>query len=1011
MINRRPLNTDHRALFLPFVFLLLTLTAFGQSSTATLSGTVEDQNGQVIPNATVTISDLAKGLERKAVTNSSGGFTFALLPASTYNVLVESAGFATVRLTDIVLNVGDQKAVQVALKVGDVNAAIEVRPDASLIDESPAVATVVDREFVENLPLNGRSFQSLITLTPGVVTVPSGSTNATGQFSINGQRASANSFIVDGVSANFGAAPNTLPGLQTSGNLPALTTSGTTQSLVSVDALQEFTVQTSSYSAEFGRQPGGQISIVTRSGGNDFHGSLFNYLRNEVFDANDWFANRAGQPRPPLRQNDFGGTFSGPLFLPRFGEGGNSWHSGKDRTFFFFSYEGLRLRLPKFALTNVPTLVFRQTAPSGVQPILNAFPLPNGRDLGNGLAEFVTTYSDSADLNATSLRIDHAFNKLLTLFARVNYAPSDDITRVPVNLSNLSTNKLKTQTLTFGATISPKSHIANDFRVNYSNNEAIAKLSQDSFNGAIPVPRAALIPSQYDSSSAQGAVSLLFPGNTSTSTPQVAITGDFLTSQRQFNLVNNFSYNNGSHQLKFGLDYRRLSPVSDLNSYLLSSFFFSNQQVLNSTAAFAVVVNFALAKPIYINFSAYGTDTWKLSKRFTLSFGLRWEVNPAPRETLGNNPLALTTVDNLSAAQLAPSGTSLWRTTYSNFAPRIGVAYNLSQVPGRETVVRGGFGVYYDTGNDLGSTVFSGFPFVRNRFVPNLTYPLSPLQTAPPPSPSLTPPYPSFSAFDPALKLPYTLQWNVAVEQSLGKNQTATVSYVAAAGRKLLQRRLLSLTSINPNFTLLNLTTNSASSDYHALQAQFQRRLSRGLQALVSYTWSHAIDDDSESSGVALPQRGNASFDLRHNFAAAFTYDIPRPSVNRVANVITRGWSIDTTINWRSALPVDLIANSTFSPGDGSLIFIRPNVNPGVPLYTDDPSSPGGGESMRRRFRFLLMGTPETLDVIRCEGFQCGRSIWYYDDNSNSGRGSVCKSEQKHSIFSIIQTLGLFRQR
>ncbi len=240
------------------------------------------------------------------------------------------------------------------MKVGDVSETVNVTGEEPLINESPAVGTIVDRQFVANIPLNGRSFQSLITLTPGVVTVPS-NTNQSGQFSVNGQRSSANSFMVDGVSANFGAQPLAFGQTSASGNLPGLTTFGTTQSLTSVDALQEFKVQTSTYAAEYGRQPGGQVSIITRSGTNQFHGSIFDYLRNDVFDANDWFANRAGQAKPPERQNDFGATFSGPVLLPRFGEGGHQpGYHGRNRTFFFFSYEGLRLDCPNSILRTFP---------------------------------------------------------------------------------------------------------------------------------------------------------------------------------------------------------------------------------------------------------------------------------------------------------------------------------------------------------------------------------------------------------------------------------------------------------------------------------------------------------------------------------------------------------------------------------------------------------------------------------------------------------------------------------
>ena len=242
-----------------------------------------------------------------------------------------------------------------------------------------AVSTVVDRQFVENMPMNGRSFQTLIELTPGVV--PTGSAGG-GAFAVDGQRVDSNSFYVDGVSANFGssATGSSVNGIGTSyasGTTPGLAGQGTTQTLASVDAMEEFRVQTSTYSAEYGRQPGGQISIVTRSGTNSYHGTLFDYLRNTIFDANNWFSNFNRQPRPPEHQNDFGGVLGGPIRIP-------GLYNGKDRTFFFFSYEGLRLDLPTFNLSNVPTPTLRQSAPASLQPILNAFPLPNGMDLEMG---------------------------------------------------------------------------------------------------------------------------------------------------------------------------------------------------------------------------------------------------------------------------------------------------------------------------------------------------------------------------------------------------------------------------------------------------------------------------------------------------------------------------------------------------------------------------------------------------------------------------------------------------
>ncbi len=954
LVRRKNIMTRQRLLLTANCLLLTAVVAFcllpsalGQSTSATLSGTVEDQNGAVVPGAAIVVQNVGTSLKRQASTNDEGSFTIPLLPPGTYAITIRRDGFTPLEVRDVVLNVGDQKALQIQLKAGDVNATVQITSEAPLINESPAVATTIDRQFVANIPLNGRSFQSLITLTPGVVTVPSSSiANAGGQFSVNGQRASANNFTVDGVSANFAAAPAAFGSVQTSGNLPALTTLGTTQSLVSVDALQEFKVQTSTYSAEYGRQPGGQISIVTRSGNNQFHGSAFEYLRNDVFDANDWFANASKQRKPPERQNDFGGTLSGPVLLPRFGEGGRQpGYNGRNRTFFFFSYEGLRLRQPQFNLTNVPTITLRQQAPVSLQPILNAFPLPNGRDLGNGLAEFSASYSNPSSLDAASIRIDHTFNSRLTVFARYHKAPSESVTRrAGLNLAGLVFSQLDTSTTTLGATALLNPRTTYQARVNYSGNGAYATVGLDNFGGAVPLPREALIPPQYDSSSAFGSVFLSgFPG--STSSPFLSVSYS-VTSQRQFDVVNDLSYLTGSHQLKVGIEYRRLMPILENQAYVLLATFSSQQRVLSGTADSVEVDANIPKRPVFTNLSAYGQDTWKLSRRVTLNLGVRWDINPAPSETNGHDAVAVTQISNLATMQLAPLGTKEWKTTYNNFAPRFGLSYQVSRAPGRETVLRTGFGLFYDAGNDWGAFNFANrFPYISTRIFSNVSFPLSPAQATPAAFPfeaGLTPPYPTFSAFDPALKLPYTWQWNFALEQSVGKNQAITVSYVGAAARRLLQATQLNLSKINPSFTTVQVNKNGATSDYDALQAQFQRRLSRGLQALVSYTWSHAIDDDSSSQTLRVAKRGNALFDIRHVFAGAATYDIPAPAASTFAHQLLDDWSIDASVHAQSALPLDIVATTLTDAATGALINVRPNVIAGVPLYLYGSQYPGG---------------------------------------------------------------------
>ena len=329
--------TNHclRALILGAACVLsATSDLFAQSATATLSGTVEDANGAGVANAAVTITNEATSFERVTSSDESGDFVLANLPPATYRVRAAATGFGAKTVEGVDLNVNDRRTLRVALAVGEVSDAVTVVGSAR--EEMATVATTVDRGFVENLPLNGRSFQSLIALTPGVVQTPAYAYEP-GQFSINGQRNSANYFTVDGVSANFGIQSSGFSSIADDGALPAFSAAGGTNALISVDALQEFKIQTSTYAAEFGRQPGGQVQLLSRSGTNNLNFTLFDYFRNDALDANDWFASRDGLERAALRQNDFGGTVCGPVFLPRVGEGGAPAYDGRDRTFFFFS--------------------------------------------------------------------------------------------------------------------------------------------------------------------------------------------------------------------------------------------------------------------------------------------------------------------------------------------------------------------------------------------------------------------------------------------------------------------------------------------------------------------------------------------------------------------------------------------------------------------------------------------------------------------------------------------------
>jgi hypothetical protein len=945
---------DH-GIFFGMLLVVAAISAAGQTETATLSGSISDQGGAVIQNATVYLSNAETGVTINTTSNASGLYVFPSVRPGRYQVMVEKEGFKHETLTDLTLNVQDTLRRNFRLLVGSSSETVTVNGDMiSLNTETGTVSTVVDHQFVENIPLNGRTFQTLIELTPGVVATTG--SNFNGTLSVNGQRQDANNFTVDGVSANVGFTPSpgsafTIGGAGASGNLPNLTALGTTQSLVSVDAMQEFRVQTSTYSAEYGRQPGGQVSIVTRSGTNAYHGTLFDYLRNTVFDANNWFANHTGAPRPPEIQNDFGGVFGGPVRIPHL-------YNGKDRTFFFFSYEGLRLRQPSFALTNVPTPALRAAAVPSLRPILNDFPLPNcpagsapavcSNDLGNGLGDFSASFSNAASLNATSLRIDHMINDKWTVFARYNYSLSTVIAPQAFDLAITSKDYATTKTATLGLTGMLSPRLINELRVNFSSSPAYQTFVPGStIGGAIPAPISALVPSQYPAASTQAALGMTFPGATTTNGVAWDIVGGNLTENANlWNIVDTVSYRLGSHQLKFGVDWRRVTPVQSENQYLVQPSFTNQSQLINGIVPTLGLRAQGNPQPVYINLSLFAQDDWQVSRRLSLDLGLRWDVNPAPGSRNGAIPPAVNQISNFATMALAPPGTPDWGTTYTDFGPRVGAAYQISQKSDHELVLRGGFGVFYDTGNNLGSAAYNSYPFNITTSIPNVAFPLNPIQIAPPvipPLSNLTPPYGTLFLFDPHLTLPYTLQYSVALEQAFGSSQTVSVAYVGNRGENLLQNQQYSIGAINHNFATVEITSNESTSSYDSLQAQFRRRLSRGLQALLSYTWSHAIDTAStDAASVFPPIRGNSAYDVPQVFAGAFTYNIPTASSNRVAEAVLGKWSVSSNIHVQSGLPLNITAVQAVNPVTGGTNITFPNVITGVPFYLYGSQFPGG---------------------------------------------------------------------
>ncbi len=688
-------------LLLLFVFLLFSqpfLSALGQN--AQIAGTVTDPSKAVIPNASIEIVETATQVKWDTISNGDGRYVAPSLAPGVYQITVQAPNFETQMVGNLRLNVASKVSLDFVLHPGGVSQSVIVDGSGINLNTTDAsVSTVIDRQFVENLPLNGRSFQSLMTLAPGVLVVPSQGVGQSGELSVNGQRTESNYFTVDGVSADIGASVSSsgYTGAGFTGATPGETALGTTQSLVSIDALQEFRATTSTYSAEYGRGPGGQFSFQTRSGTNQYHGTAFDYLRNDALDANSWFngyTNAPPVPKQALRQNDFGGTLGGFLDIPHL-------YNGRNRTFFFFSYEGLRLINPTPSqLYEVPSNDLRQKAPDALKPFLASFPVSTQPDNGNGLSYYTAGYSAPSSIDSSSIRIDHSFSDKFKIFGRYSDSPSNSTSRQPSDLAQVNATIINMKTVTLGATNVLSPTMANEFRFNVTGNDYKSSRTLDRFGGATPIDVAGIPGLQSDSWLTFFLFYDLYP---------YYLLEPQSNRERQVNVVDTFTHTTGRHNLKYGVDYRRLVVSEALPSLWEVGFYYDEASVLaNQTGGINMYKQSINMKAVYPNTSLFAQDEWKVNDRLSLSYGVRWELNPAPHDANGNTPYTVDQITDLSTVKLAPKGTALWKTTYGNFAPRLGAAYQIHRTPGNSTVFRAGAGLFYDTGTQLAADGYYG---------------------------------------------------------------------------------------------------------------------------------------------------------------------------------------------------------------------------------------------------------------------------------------------------------------
>ncbi|HEV2201389.1 MAG TPA: carboxypeptidase regulatory-like domain-containing protein [Bryobacteraceae bacterium] len=1006
--------------------------ALGQTGLASVYGRVTDSSGAIVIGAEVEIKNADTNEAITRPTDQDGLYTISSLRPGHYNLVARKAGFKTVTIKQLTLNVQGNVSQNITLEVGDLSEAITVTADSERLNTTDgSVSTVIEREMVENLPLNGRSFQSLLELTPGInPAVPglaNGGVNQQGQFTVNGQRGDANYFIVDGVSANTGSSVGPSLGQSGSGSLPATTALGGFNGLVSIDALQEFRVTTSSFAPEYGHTPGGQVSLLTRSGTNSYHGTIFDYFRNTILDANDWFLNSAGM-KGAERQNDFGGVFGGPIV--------------KNKLFAFLSYEGLRLTNPQAGTGYTFTQSARKQAiytvnslspfSSGyMAQILNSYPSPavdkNGKiTLASGavvpaiapcgadpftcVAKFTGAFPSTAQLDSGSARIDYVLTSKMSLFARYVDSPSSTFTSGSAKSINNNDTGLGSTSGTIGLTQVISATKTNDLRFNYTRSSVLQTQTAPTFSGNFST----LFPAGFAQPVGYGPRDMQFTFQFLGLVPTLNLAGGPTTDSRQtqFNIVDTFSMVKGAHTFKFGADFRIIDPNVNTPPYNLTAVFYEpivsnvaqsqgggpgtggagsggggsqggpppcgTQEVplpnfICGQAISTIVQRNSLLNFRIPNWSFFAQDTWKIRRHLTLTYGARYEIAPAPHSLNGKPFFSLNNFDPVKCTSFSvtaappsslcqvgvnPLGTPPYATTWGNIAPRLGLAYQISQDAKWATVLRAGVGIFYDTASDASAAAVG--PFSPSGFgLGSIQFPAATAdaQYVTPPSiqTAISPSSPYNSpaiAAAPNLKLPLTYGYNVALQQALGNQQSLTVSYVGAAGRKLIgavsmfpiTERLAGVQNnsvpISPTFSgsESNLTVfgNYSSSAYNALQAQFQRRFYRGFGATASYTWSHSLDDASNfNAGAAFPRSANRSssdFDIRQTLAASTVYDAPTPfKSNKVASGILGHWSIDPIFHFQTALPVNVIAQSNFN--GNILILQRPSLIPGIPLY------------------------------------------------------------------------------
>lgn len=991
-----------KAILAALLIMIASRTATSQTTNGTLLGTVVDQQGGVVAGAKISVTDQATGAVRTALTGTNGVFRIDELPVGLYDLAVEAPGFSRAVINRIQVTIDQTQNVRLVLNVAGQQQSVTVKGTVSLVNtQTSNLGEVVSEKQITTLPLNGRDFAQLALLNPGVAAFGGGGGQQGGEggisgFSSNGQRSSSNNFMVDGIDNNDYLG-------------------GSVAQLPSIDSIQEFEVQTNTFAAEYGRNSGSVINLVTKSGTNQLHGSAYEFLRNDVLDAQNFFADPA-LGKPELRLNQFGFTLGGPII--------------KNKTFFFGNYEGFRQVAGITVLTNVPTLAERQGifADSNGNPVqvtvnpvsaqlFKLFPLPNTSEPSGN---FVSSPALTNSTNQYMIKGDHRFASGDSLSLRYSYTGFSI-------LSPLAGGQQSTSFPGYGSLSNGTDHLAS---LSYTKILSASSLNEFRFGftrvTSLGYNQKTAQAADYGLNTGWAAGSPLNLGNI----PYISFGGGLVSgggtlanlggsdnnpggdNQNVLQFIDNFTHTTARHDMKYGVNISnyRINRFYDLAQSGL--IIFSGGQ--NPEGLSSPLADFAEGLPSsslhfvgdsarsfrLTNYSLFAQDSFKIIPRLTLNYGLRYEFSTVLHDATNRlstwrasnyQQYLSPTADQTNLAVLEQSGVvtqgqtgGLYNGNTRDFAPRVGLAWSLrGQHP---VVIRAAYGIFYDfILGEIPTNALLNPPYLPGYFnsAPSISWPQS---FAPAGFPVLTTTAQQFSA-------PYAQDWNLNIQKELPDDMLFEASYVGTKGTHLPRfvqidqayNNLQQINSLVPDlYTRLTLmgipapaaqflaanpqfsppiarvpyfgfaqifqAQNVVNSEYNSLQVKLNKRVTNGLQFLLSYTYSHSIDGASAffgsggNGGNIFPQndynlaaeRGSSDFDIRHRLAWSYVYEVP--SLEHYLSVlpaaIAEGWELSGILTMQTGQPFSVLTGSDNSRTglgtDRPNVICNPNHGPGT---------------------------------------------------------------------------------